>query len=87
MIIISDLNNFSFETLHINKGDFIIITYDKNKVACEEIQTTFENVRQITKHENPMITIPQGMQLSTYEKNDLIKYLHTLLNMLEDNNE
>ena len=77
---------YNLETLSVNEGDYIVITYD-NKITPEKIKSVFDSICQEFKDRNRVIAIPNSMEIIAYNKSRMIEMLRNLLNELEDNNE
>ena len=77
---------YNLETLSVNKGDYIVITYD-NKITPAKIKSVFDSICQEFKDRNRVIAIPNSMEIIAYNKSRMIEMLRNLLNELEDNNE
>lgn len=71
----------------INEGDYIVITYDNKITPAQEIKSVFESIRQEFKDRNRVIAIPNSMEITAYNKSRMIEMLRNLLNELEDNND
>ena len=77
---------YNLETLSVNEGDYIVITYD-NKITPAKIKSVFDSICQEFKDRNRVIAIPNSMEIIAYNKSRMIEMLRNLLNELEDNNE
>lgn len=77
---------YNLETLSVNEGDYIVITYD-NKITPEKIKSVFDSICQEFKDRNRVIAIPNSMEIIAYNKSRMIEMLKNLLNELEDNND
>ena len=77
---------YNLETLSINDGDYIVITYD-NKITPTKIKSVFDSICQEFKDRNRVIAIPNSMEIIAYNKSRMIEMLRNLLNELEDNND
>ena len=77
---------YNLETLSVNEGDYIVITYD-NKITPEKIKSVFDSICQEFKDRNRVIAIPNSMEIIAYNKSRMIEMLRNLLNELEDNND
>lgn len=77
---------YNLETLSVNEGDYIVITYD-NKITLEKIKSVFDSICQEFKDRNRVIAIPNSMEIIAYNKSRMIEMLRNLLNELEDNND
>ena len=77
---------YNLETLSVNEGDYIVITYD-NTITLEKIKSVFDSICQEFKDRNRVIAIPNSMEIIAYNKSRMIEMLRNLLNELEDNNE
>ena len=77
---------YNLETLSINEGDYIVITYD-NTITSEKIKSVFDSICQEFKDRNRVIAIPNSMEIIAYNKSRMIEMLRNLLNELEDNND
>ena len=77
---------YNLETLSVNKGDYIVITYD-NKITPAKIKSVFDSICQEFKDRNRVIAIPNSMEIIAYNKSRMIEMLRNLLNELEDNND
>lgn len=77
---------YNLETLSVNEGDYIVITYD-NKITPAKIKSVFDSICQEFKDRNRVIAIPNSMEIIAYNKSRMIEMLKNLLNELEDNNE
>ena len=77
---------YNLETLQINEGDYIVITYD-NKTTPAKIKSVFDSICQEFKDRNRVIAIPNSMEIIAYNKSRMIEMLRNLLNELEDNND
>ena len=77
---------YNLETLSVNKGDYIVITYD-NKTTPAKIKSVFDSICQEFKDRNCVIAIPNSMEIIAYNKSRMIEMLRNLLNELEDNND
>ena len=77
---------YSLETLSVNEGDYIVITYD-NKITPAKIKSVFDSICQEFKDRNRVIAIPNSMEIIAYNKSRMIEMLRNLLNELEDNND
>ena len=78
---------YNLETLSVKQGDYIVITYDKDKITPVEMKSVFESIRQEFKDKNRVVAIPNSMEMTTYEKSRMIEFLRNLLNELEANND
>lgn len=77
---------YNLETLSVNEGDYIVITYD-NKITPAKIKSVFDSICQEFKDRNRVIAIPNSMEIIAYSKSRMIEMLRNLLNELEDNND
>ena len=77
---------YNLETLSINEGDYIVITYD-NTTTSSKIKLVFDFICQEFKDRNRVIAIPNSMEMTAYNKSRMIEMLRKLLNELEGNNE
>ena len=77
---------YNLETLSVNKGDYIVITYD-NKITPEKIKSVFDSICQEFKDRNRVIAIPNSMEIIAYNESRMIEMLRNILNELEDNND
>ena len=77
---------YNLETLSVNEGDYIVITYD-NKITPVEVKSVFDSICQEFKDRNRVIAIPNSMEIIAYNKSRMIEMLRNLLNELEDNND
>ena len=77
---------YNLETLSVNKGDYIVITYD-NKTTPAKIKSVFDSICQEFKDKNRVIAIPNSMEMTAYEKSRMIELLRNLLNELEGKDE
>ena len=77
---------YNLETLSVNEGDYIVITYD-NKITPAKIKSVFDSIYQEFKDRNRVIAIPNSMEIIAYNKSRMIEMLRNLLNELEDNND
>ena len=77
---------YNLETLSVNEGDYIVITYD-NKITPAKIKSVFDSICQEFKDRNRVIAIPNSMEIIAYNKTRMIEMLRNLLNELEDNND
>ena len=48
---------YNLETLSVNEGDYIVITYD-NKITPAKIKSVFDSICQEFKDRNRVIAIP-----------------------------
>lgn len=71
----------------INEGDYIVITYDNKITPAQEIKSVFDSICQEFKDRNRVIAIPNSMEIIAYNKSRMIEMLRNLLNELEGNNE
>ena len=71
----------------INEGDYIVITYDNKITPAQEIKSVFDSICQEFKDRNRVIAIPNSMEIIAYNKSRMIEMLRNLLNELEDNND
>ena len=77
---------YNLETLSVNEGDYIVITYD-NKITPAKIKSVFDSICQEFKDRNRVIAIPNSMEIIAYNKSRMIEMLRNLLNELEHNND
>ena len=77
---------YNLETLSVNEGDYIVITYD-NKITPAKIKSVFDSICQEFKDKNRVIAIPNSMEITAYEKSRMIELLRNLLNELEGKDE
>ena len=77
---------YNLETLSVNEGDYIVITYD-NKITPVKVKSVFDSICQEFKDRNRVIAIPNSMEIIAYNKSRMIEMLRNLLNELEDNND
>ena len=77
---------YNLETLSVNEGDYIVITYD-NKITPAKIKSVFDSICQEFKDRNRVIAIPNSMEIIAYNKSRMIEMLRNLLNELEGNND
>ena len=77
---------YNLETLSVNEGDYIVITYD-NKITPAKIKSVFDSICQEFKDRNRVIAIPNSMEIIAYNKSRMIEMLRNLLNELENNND
>ena len=77
---------YNLETLSVNEGDYIVITYD-NKITPVEVKSVFDSICQEFKDRNRVIAIPNSMEIIAYNKSRMIEMLRNLLNELEGNND
>ena len=77
---------YNLETLSVNEGDYIVITYD-NKITPAKIKSVFDSICQEFKNRNRVIAIPNSMEIIAYNKSRMIEMLRNLLNELEGNND
>ena len=73
---------YNLETLSVNEGDYIVITYD-NKTTPAKIKSVFDSICQEFKDRNRVIAIPNSMEIIAYNKSRMIEMLRNLLNELE----
>ena len=78
---------YNLETLSVNQGDYIVITYNKDKITPAEVKSVFESIRQEFKDKNRVVAIPNSIEMTTYEKSRMIELLKNLLNELEGKDE
>lgn len=78
---------YNLETISVNQGDYIVITYDKDKITPVEMKSVFESIRQEFKDKNRVVAIPNSIEMTAYEKSRMIECLRSLLNELEDKDE
>ena len=78
---------YNLETLSVNEGDYIVITYDNKITPAQEIKSVFDFICQEFKDRNRVIAIPNSMEMTAYNKSRMIEMLRKLLNELEGNNE
>lgn len=78
---------YNLETLSVNEGDYIVITYDNKITPAQEIKSVFDSICQEFKDRNRVIAIPNSMEIIAYNKSRMIEMLRNLLNELEDNND
>lgn len=78
---------YNLETLSVNEGDYIVITYDNKITPAKEIKSVFDSICQEFKDRNRVIAIRNSMEIIAYNKSRMIEMLRNLLNELEDNNE
>ena len=71
----------------INEGDYIVITYDNKITPAKEIKSVFDSICQEFKDRNRVIAIPNSMEIIAYNKSRMIEMLRNLLSELEDNND
>ena len=74
---------YNLETLSVNEGDYIVITYD-NKITPAKIKSVFDSICQEFKDRNRVIAIPNSMEIIAYNKSRMIEMLRNLLNELEE---
>ena len=74
---------YNLETLSINEGDYIVVTYD-NKTTPAKIKSVFDSICQEFKDRNRVIAIPNSMEIIAYNKSRMIEMLRNLLNELEE---
>ena len=77
---------YNLETLSVNEGDYIVITYD-NKITPVKVKSVFDSICQEFKDRNRVIAIPNSMEIIAYNKSRMIEMLRNLLNELEGNND
>ena len=77
---------YNLETLSVNDGDYIVITYD-NKLTPAKIKSVFDSICQEFKDRNRVIAITNSMEIIAYNKSRMIEMLRNLLNELEDKND
>ena len=77
---------YNLETLSVNEGDYIVITYD-NKITPAKIKSVFDSICQEFQDRNRVIAIPNSMEITAYNKSKMIEFLRKTLNELEDNND
>ena len=77
---------YNLETLSVNEGDYIVITYD-NKITPVKVKSVFDSICQEFKNRNRVIAIPNSMEIIAYNKSRMIEMLRNLLNELEGNND
>ena len=68
----------------INEGDYIVITYDNKITPAQEIKSVFDSICQEFKDRNRVIAIPNSMEIIAYNKSRMIEMLKNLLNELEE---
>lgn len=78
---------YNLETLSVKQGDYIVITYDKDKITPAEMKSVFEGIRQEFKDKNRVVAIPNSIEMTTYGKSRMIELLKNLLNELEGKDE
>ena len=77
---------YNLETLSVNEGDYIVITYD-NTVTPAKIKSVFDSICQEFKDRNRVIAIPNSMEMTAYNKSRMIEMLRNLLDELEGKDE
>lgn len=75
---------YNLETLSINEGDYIILTYDDTQVAPSEIKHIFDSFRAEFEGRNRVIAIPKWLDMTVYNKSKMIEFLRKTLNELEE---
>ena len=78
---------YDVNSVPINEGDYIILTYDDTQVAPSEIKHIFDSFRAEFEGRNRVIAIPKCLNMTVYNKSKMIEFLRKTLNELEDNNE
>lgn len=78
---------YNLETLSVKQGDYIVITYDKDKIIPAKMKSVFDGIRQEFKDKNRVVAIPNSIEMTTYEKSRMIECLRSLLNELEGKDE
>ena len=78
---------YDVNSVPINEGDYIILTYDDTQVAPSKIKHIFDSFRAEFEGRNRVIAIPKWLDMTAYNKSRMIEMLRNLLNELEDNNE
>lgn len=63
-----------------NEKDYVVLEFDKNACTAMEIQRVYSTIRKNVK--NNIIAIPDTYQISTYTKEELIKMVQTITNVI-----
>lgn len=76
-----------FITLSVTPDDYIVMTYDCDKINLSSAASAFQNICDCFK-DNAIIVIPKGVCLSSMNKEQVIDLLTaTLAELKEDNND
>ena len=78
---------YDVNSVPINEGDYIILTYDDTQVAPSEIKNIYDTFCTEFEGRNRVIAIPKWLDMTVYSKSEMIKFLRKTLNELEDNND
>ena len=78
---------YDVNSVLINEGDYIILTYDDTQVAPSKIKNIFDTFRTEFEGRNRVIAIPKWLDMTVYNKSEMIEFLRKTLNELEDNND
>lgn len=74
---------FDIESLSINQGDYILLTYNEAQITCDKLQDVFESLNEKFKGRNTVIAIPNSINVTAYSKSEMIMFLKNLLNEIE----
>lgn len=78
-----DDKSYDIKSLSINQGDYILLTYNESQITSDKIQDIFETLNEKFKGRNNVIVIPDSININTYKKSEMIKFLRDLLNEIE----
>ena len=78
---------YDVNSVPINEGEYILLTYDDTQVAPSEIKNIYDTFCTEFKGRNRVIAIPKWLDITIYRKSEMIKFLRKTLNELEDNND
>lgn len=87
VVNIKEVIKLDFTTLLVKPDDYIVITYDCDKVDSNSVVSAFQNIHKCFK-DNAIVAIPKGVCLSSMNKEQIIDLLTaTLTELKEDNND
>ena len=78
---------YDVNSVPINEGDYIVLTYDDTQIAPSEIKNIYDTFRTEFEGRNRVIAIPKWLDITVYNKSKMIEFLRKTLNELEDNND
>ena len=67
----------------INEGDYIVLTYDDTQITPSKIKHIFDSFRAEFEGRNRVIAIPKWLDMTVYNKSEIIEFLRKTLNELE----
>lgn len=77
-----DMNDIKISKMKVDKNDLVVVKYDHNKIRPYEIKKCYDGVKEMYPN-NIVIAIPNGVQLMSMRKEDVVNQLEMLLSEIK----